>query len=326
MHEGHDRPALKVAVLDDYLRSAGDLADWRSLGADVTFFSEPIRDRAALVEALAPFDVVCAMRERTALPAAILERLPRLRLIATTGMQNAAIDLAKANELGIVVSGTISSPHATVELTWALILGLARRVAAHDGGMRAGAWQRWLGMELAGRRLGVIGLGRNGAGVARIGQSFGMEVVAWSQNLTPDRATEVGVLRVTREVLVATSDVITIHVRLSERTRGLIGRQELAAMKPSALLVNTSRGPVVDEEALLAAVEARQIGGAALDVYEQEPLPVDHPLRHAERVLLSPHVGYVTDTNMRTFYQQTVENIAAFRAGRPLRVIRGPEG
>jgi phosphoglycerate dehydrogenase-like enzyme len=326
MHEGDDRPALTVAVLDDYLRSAGDLADWRSLGADVTFFSEPIRDRAALVQALAPFDVICAMRERTALPAAILERLPRLRLIATTGMQNAAIDLAKANELGIVVSGTTSSPHATVELTWALILGLARRIAAHDGGMRAGAWQRFLGMELAGRRLGVIGLGRNGAGVARIGQSFGMEVVAWSQNLTPDRATEVGVQRVTREVLVATSDVITIHVRLSERTRGLIGRPELAAMKPSALLVNTSRGPVVDEEALLAALEARQIGGAALDVYEQEPLPVDHPLRHAERVLLSPHVGYVTDTNMRTFYQQTVENIAAFRGGRPLRVIRGPEG
>lgn len=321
MNEGDDPPALKVAVLDDYLRGARDLADWSSLGADVTFFSDPIGEDAAIVETLAPFDVVCAMRERTALPAEVLDRLPRLRLIATTGMQNAAIDIARARELGILVCGTASSPDATVELTWALILGLARRVASHDSGMRAGAWQRFLGMELAGRRLGVIGLGRNGAGVARIGQSFGMEVVAWSQNLTSDRATEVGAQRLTRDVLVATSDVITIHVRLSERTRGLIGRQELAAMKPSALLVNTSRGPVVDEEALLAAVEAGQIGGAALDVYEREPLPVDHPLRRAERVLLSPHVGYVTDTNMRTFYQQTVENIAAFQAGIPIRVI-----
>jgi phosphoglycerate dehydrogenase-like enzyme len=322
MREQDADTALRIAVLDDYLGVAADLADWNTLrNADVTFFSQPLGESRALVTALAPFTVVCAMRERTPLPAQVLSQLPALRLIVTTGMQNASIDIGAARERGIVVCGTSSSSSATVEMTWALILGSARHVAANDRGMRAGAWQRNLGLELAGRRLGVIGLGRNGAGVAAIGQALGMEVVAWSQNLTAERAADVGVRRVTRDELLATSDVVTIHLRLSERTLGLIGSSELAAMKPSALLVNTSRGPIVDEEALLRAVEMGEIAGAALDVYDDEPLPVDHPLRRSQKVLLSPHVGYVTDANMRTFYEQTVEDIAAFQSGAAIRVL-----
>jgi phosphoglycerate dehydrogenase-like enzyme len=322
MSERDADAALRIAVLDDYLGVAADLADWHALpNADVTFFREPLGESGALVNTLAPFTVVCAMRERTPLPAEVLGLLPALRLIVTTGMQNASIDIAAARERGIVVCGTSSSSSATVEMTWALILGIARHVAANDRGMRAGAWQRNLGMELAGRRLGIIGLGTNGSRVGTIGLALGMEVVAWSQNLTTQRAAAVGVGRVTRDELLATSDVVTIHLRLSERTSGLIGSSEFAAMKASALLINTSRGPIVDEKALLQAVGTGQIAGAALDVYDDEPLAVDHPLRRLEKVLLSPHMGYVTDANMRTFYEQTVEDIAAFQSGVPIRVL-----
>jgi phosphoglycerate dehydrogenase-like enzyme len=312
---------LRVAVLDDYLDVALDLAPWSSLDADVTVFREPIPDPELLIETLEPFDVVCAMRERTPLPATVLERLPNLRLLATSGMQNAAIDLDAAHAAGIVVSGTGSSAAATAELTWALILGAARHLPAHDRSMREGGWQRHLGLALAGRRLGVIGLGRNGSAVATIGRAFGMDVVAWSQHLTTERTAEVGVGHVPFHELVATSDVITIHLRLSERTRGLIGAAELGRMRPTGILVNTSRGPIVDEVALIEALRSGDIGGAALDVYDDEPLPVDHPLRSLERVVLSPHTGYVTDENMRRFYEGMVEDIAAFQAGAPIRLL-----
>jgi phosphoglycerate dehydrogenase-like enzyme len=312
---------LRVAVLDDYLDLAMDLAPWSSLHADVTAFREPIRDPELLIQTLQPFDIVCAMRERTPLPATVLDRLPNLRLLVTSGMRNAAIDIDAARAAGIVVSGTGSSAAATAELTWALILGAARHVPAHDRSMRDGGWQRHLGIALAGRRLGVIGLGKNGSAVATIGRAFGMDVVAWSQHLTAERAAEVGVGRVAFDELIATSDVITIHLRLSDRTHGLIGAFELGRMRPTAILVNTSRGPIVDEVALIGALRSGSIGGAALDVYDDEPLPVDHPLRSLERVVLSPHTGYVTDENMRRFYVQTVEDIAAFLAGAPIRVL-----
>jgi phosphoglycerate dehydrogenase-like enzyme len=312
----------RVAILDDYLGMALELAPWSSLDrAELTVFREPIGDPERLVVALQPFDVVCAMRERTPLPATVIERLPNLRLLVTTGMQNAAIDLEAARTAGVVVSGTGTTAAATAEMTWALILAAARHVPAHDRSMREGGWQRHLGVALAGRRLGVIGLGRNGAAVAGIGRALGMEVVAWSQNLTAERAREVGVGLVTFEELLATSDVVTIHLRLSERTHGLIGAGELGRMRPSAILVNTSRGPIVDEAALIEALRVGRIGGAALDVYDEEPLPADHPLRSVDRLVLSPHTGYVTDENMRRFYEETVEDIAAFLAGAPIRVL-----
>jgi phosphoglycerate dehydrogenase-like enzyme len=261
------------------------------------------------------------MRERTPLPATVLERLPNLRLLVTTGMQNAAIDVVAAHAAGIVVSGTGSVAAATAELTWALILAAARHIPVHDRSVRAGGWQRELGVALAGRRLGVIGLGKNGAAVARIGLAFGMDVVAWSQNLTAERAAEVGVGHVAFEELLSSSDVVTIHLRLSERTQRLIGAAELARMRPTAILVNTSRGPIIDEAALVRALEDGRIGGAALDVYDEEPLPANHPLRSAPRTVLSPHTGYSTDENLRRFYEETVEDIAAYQAGSPIRTL-----
>ena len=315
---------LRIAVLDDYLDVARAFGPWEQLrDADVTVFRAPLGTPDDLVAALEPFDVVCAMRERTELSGDVLRRLPRLRLLVTTGMQNSAIDLDAARQRGIVVAGTGGVPEATVELTWALILGAVRRVAAHDRAMREGGWQRWVGGDLAGRRLGVIGLGKNGARVAAIGRAFGMDVVAWSANLTAERAAAAGATLVTQDELLATSDVVTIHLRLGDRSRGLIGAAELARMRPSAILVNTSRGPIVDEEALIAALLSGTIGGAALDVYDREPLPPDHPLRRVppERLLLSPHTGYVSEANLRRFYTETVEDIAAWQAGAPIRVL-----
>jgi phosphoglycerate dehydrogenase-like enzyme len=253
-----------------------------------------------------------AMRERTPFPRERLERLPNLKLLVTTGMGNAAIDMEAARELGITVAGTGGTPTHTAELTWALILALARHIPAEDRAVREGGWQHTVGLELAGRTLGVIGLGRLGSQVARIGEAFGMEVIAWSQNMdTP----------LTKKELLQRSDIVTIHVRLSERTRGLIGAAELALMKPTAYLVNTSRGPIVDEAALLDALQQGRIAGAGLDVYDIEPLPPDHPLRSAPNTVLTPHVGYVTDASYRVFYSDAVEDIAAWLRGDPVRVI-----
>ncbi|MFW3171342.1 D-2-hydroxyacid dehydrogenase family protein [Geodermatophilus sp. CPCC 206100] len=315
---------LRIAVLDDHQSVAADFCDWSRLPepAEVTYLADPAPDEDALVARLRPFDVLVAMRERTPFPRRVLERLPQLRLLVTTGRRNAAIDLAAAADLGIPVCGTGSHAPGTAELTWALILAVARHVPEEDAGMRAGGWQTTLGTDLAGATLGVVGLGRLGARVARIGRAFDMDVVAWSQHLTDERAAEVGVRRVGRDELFATADVVTVHLVLSDRTRGLVGRAELARMKRTAILVNTSRGPIVDETALLAALREERIAGAGLDVYDREPLPAEHPLRRERRAVLTPHLGYVTRNTYEVFYGEAVEDVAAFLAGSPVRVLR----
>jgi phosphoglycerate dehydrogenase-like enzyme len=315
---------MRVAVLDDYQRVALQLGAWDELGAavEVTAFADHVADDDAVVERLKDFEAVVAMRERTPLHRARLERLPRLRLLVTTGMANASIDLDAARERGVVVCGTGGLPSPTAELTWALILGLTRRVAEEDRAIRAGGWQHTIGPELAGRTLGVVGLGRLGARVARIAQAFEMDVLAWSQNLDPARAASLGVQAVARDELLRRADVVTIHLRLSARTRGLIGAAELARMRPDAYLVNTSRGPIVDEAALVAALEDGTIAGAALDVYDTEPLPADHPLRRARNTLLTPHIGYVTTGSYAVYYREAAEDIAAFLRGEPIRTLQ----
>ena len=313
---------LRVAVLDDYQGVAAD-ADWSGVPGrvEVEGLRRHIEDSDELAAALEPFDVVVAMRERTPLGAALFDRLPNLRLVVTTGPMNAVIDVAAAAERGITVSGTGGYVTPTSELTWALILAVQRHVPAEDAAIRSGGWQHTIGRDLAGRRLGVVGLGRLGSLVAEVGRAFRMDVVAWSQNLTDERAAEAGARRVAKDELFATSDVVTIHLVLSNRTRGLVGERELRAMKPTAILVNTSRGPIVDEPALLLALDEGWIAGAGLDVFDQEPLPADHPLRRAPRTVLSPHVGYVTDGLYELFYREIVEDVAAFAAGTPIRVV-----
>jgi phosphoglycerate dehydrogenase-like enzyme len=304
--------SLRVAVLDDYQNAAMEMADWSAVAqrADITVFNDHVSDPDALVARLAPFDVVFVMRERTPLPRSIIERLPRLRMIASTGPFNASIDMAAAEEHGIHVGTTGGSVASTVELTWALILAASRHVGSESAAVREGRWQTSVGRELAGRVLGVLGVGRIGARVARIGVAFGMEVIAWSHNLTEESAADAGAKWVAREELFGRSDVLTIHLRLSQRTTGLVGAAELATMKPTALLVNTSRGPIVDEPALIEALRSRAIGGAALDVFDTEPLPAGHPLRTLDNVLATPHIGYVADHNYRVFYRDAVAAIS----------------
>jgi phosphoglycerate dehydrogenase-like enzyme len=313
----------RIAVLDDYQSVAATYADWSRLPepAEVVEFHDSVADADALVARLAPFDVVVAMRERTPFPRTVLERLPNLKLLVTTGARNASIDVPAAADHGITVCGTGAHPSGPVELTWALILAVARHLPEEDAAVRAGGWQLTVGTDLAGARLGVVGLGRLGEQVARIGSAFGMDVVAWSQNLTDERAAEVGVRRVEKDELLATSDVVTIHLVLSDRTRGLIGRNELAAMKRTAILVNTSRGPIVDEAALLEALKDGGIAGAGLDVFDREPLPADHPLRSAPRTVLTPHIGYVTEKTYEVFYRDAVEDVAAWMSGAPIRTL-----
>lgn len=313
----------RIAVLDDFQGVALQMADWSSLSGapEITVFRENLAAGDELIERLRPFDIIVAMRERTPFPAALIRALPKLRLLVTTGMWNRAIDMEAASDRGIVVCGTESSKYAPLELTWALILGLARRLPLEDAAMRSGAWQTGLGYELHGRTLGVMGLGRLGREVAAIGHAFGMELIAWSQNLTVDRCAEVSARLVTKEDLFRLSDVLTIQVVLSERTRGLVGKHELSLMKPTAMLVNTSRGAIIDEAALLAALHSGQIAGAGLDVYDHEPVSLDHPLRHAPRTLLTPHIGIATVENYRTYYTHAVEDIRAFQAGRPMRIL-----
>jgi phosphoglycerate dehydrogenase-like enzyme len=314
---------VRVAVLDDYQDVAAGFADWSVLPpeVEVTFFHDALPDADALTDRLADFTIVVAMRERTAFPRWQLERLPSLRLLVTTGMRNAAIDMAAARERGILVCGTAALGHPAAELTWALILGLCRHVAQEHQAIREGRWQTTVGDGLAGKTLGVVGLGRLGSQVARVGTAFGMDVVAWSQHLTDARCAEVGVRRAGKDELLSTADVVTIHLVLSERTRGLIGAPELGRMKPSGYLVNTSRAPIIDGNALLDALRSRAIAGAALDVYDREPLPADDPLRSLDNVLLTPHIGYVTRENYRAFYGQAVEDIAAFLRREPIRAL-----
>ncbi|MEY9933050.1 phosphoglycerate dehydrogenase-like enzyme [Catenulispora sp. GP43] len=313
--------STKIAILDDYQNVALTLADWPSLHAETTVFTTPFADSDAAVRALAGFDVIVAMRERTRFRADVLERLGDLRLLVSTGPRNAAIDLDAARRLGVTVCGTGYSPAPTIELTWALILAAVRNLPQEAASMRVGGWQVGLGSGLRGKTLGLLGLGNIGSAVARVGQAFGMETIAWSQNLTAEKAAGHGVRAVTKEELFAGSDVLSVHLVLSGRSSGLVGAAELAAMKDSAILVNTSRGPIVDEAALIEALRGNRIGGAAIDVYDTEPLPADHPLRTLPNALLTPHIGYVSRELYQTFYQDAVADIAAFQAGSPVRLM-----
>jgi phosphoglycerate dehydrogenase-like enzyme len=313
----------RLAILDDYQNVALEMADWEKLRPDIELqvFHSAFASEDEAVERLREFEIIVAMRERTAFRRTLLERLPKLELLVTTGMRNASIDVKAANERGIVVAGTNAQPHPTAELTWGLILALARSIPREDTGMHSGKWQTTLGIGLHGKVLGILGLGKLGSQAATIGNAFQMHVIAWSENLTEDRANSLGAQRVSKEELFRQSDFLTIHTIWSKRTRGLVGAVELAAMKPTAYLINTSRGPIVDERALLDALENRKIAGAALDVYDQEPLPADHPLRRLDNVVLTPHLGYVTQENYRVFYGEAVEGVRAFLGGNPLRVI-----
>jgi len=318
---------VRVAILDDYQHVALQMTDWSVLPADVEVrvFSDHLTNQGALAERLKDFEVVMAMRERTPFPRSLLERLPTLRLLTTTGMRNAAIDLQAATDCGVVVCGTGGVLSPTAELTWGLILALLRHIPREDQATRTGQWQVSMGIGLHGKVLGVIGLGNLGSQVATVGKAFQMSVLAWSQNLTAERAAQVGATLVSKDELLSESDIVTIHLVLSQRTSGLLGARELALMKPTSYLVNTSRGPIVNEHALVAALQKKTIAGAALDVFDEEPLPLDHPLRRLENTVITPHVGYVTIETYRIFFDQTVENIRAFLNGAPVRVINRPQ-
>ena len=315
---------MKVAVLDDYQSIASSMADWSSLpeGIEVTFFSDHLADEDALAARLADFDIVMGMRERTAFPRSLLERLPALRCLITTGARNASFDTEAATDLGITVCGTPGEGEGPTELTWGLIIGLMRRIAEEDKATRdQGKWGIHVGHGLRGKTLALLGLGHIGSLVARVGNAFDMNVIAWSQNLTAERAAECNATLVDKDTLFAEGDVVSVHVRLSDRTRGLVGAYEIGLMKPSAILVNISRGPIVDEAALVDALERNAIGGAALDTFDVEPLPVDHPFLTLNNTLITPHVGYVTQEGYRAFYSGVVENIRAFASGESIRVI-----
>lgn len=323
IEKGH---AVKIAVLDDTLNVARGMADWDGMHqAETVFFNDPLpADLAVRAQVLHDFDVIVAMRERTPFPAELVERLPRLRLLVTTGMRNQAIDMQACRRQDIVVCGAPGDPAragATAELSWALILALFKRIPKEAAAMRAGGWQSAMPEGLAGKRLGVVGLGKLGRQVARIGQAFEMDVVAWSPNLTEARAREAGVQAVGKQALFASSDVVSLHLVLSPATEGVVDAESLAAMKPSAYLINTARAGLVDHEALLRALQARSIAGAGLDVYPEEPLPPDDPLRSLDNVVMTPHLGYVNADNFQSFYAHAVEAICGWMSGAPVRVL-----
>ena len=318
---------MKLAILDDYQHLALDSADWSRLkGVEVVALHEPLSSVEEAAGKLKPFDILCLMRERTALPRALIERLPNLKFVSLTGARSPSLDARACGERDIPVSHTRSAGGgtSTVELTWGLILAATRGLAKGERNMRSGKWHEGLGagFSVSGKRLGLLGLGNIGARVAAIGKAFGMECVAWSQNLTAEKAAAAGAGPVSKNELLEASDVVTIHLVLSDRTRGLVDAPDLARMKPGAVLVNTSRGPIVKEQALIAALKAGRPGHAALDVYDREPLPADHPLRTMGNVTLSPHLGYVHHDNYRIFYADTVENVAAWLAGKPVRLLK----
>ena len=307
---------IRIAILDDYQNVALEMADWSPLAGrtEITVFNDHLSNADEVVERLLPFDVICVMRERTSLPRSVIERLPRLKLIASTGPRNAAVDVQAAVERGIVIAHTGYEPRSTIEMTWALILASVRQIALENAHLRAGGWQLTMGDTLHGKTLGVLGLGDIGSEVARIGLAFGMEVIAWSQNLTKEKAQSCGARLVSKENFFQTADILTIHLVLSPRTKGLVGAAELQSMKPSARLINTSRGPIVNEPALIEVLRERRIAGAALDVFDIEPLPADHPFRSLDNVLATPHIGYVARELYRTFYGDTVKNITRWLA------------
>jgi len=314
---------MRIALMDDYQGVAAGIVGWEQQlpGAEIVTFGDHVHDPAELVRRLEPFDVVVAMRERTAFDRNVLGRLPNLRLLVTTGMRNSVIDIGAAHDLGITVCGTRSSGNGPVELTWGLILCLARNICAEQAALRAGGWQQTVGFDIAGKQLGIVGLGRLGSQVAAVGSAFGMEVVAWSPNLDLERARAAGARWVSEADLYSSSDVVTLHMVLSARTRGMVGAAQLAQMKPTAYLVNTARSGLVDEGALLDVLESRRIAGAAMDVFEKEPVPPDHPLLRLENTVVTPHLGYVTMSAYRTFYSDALADIVSFSAGQPVRVL-----
>jgi phosphoglycerate dehydrogenase-like enzyme len=316
---------VQVAVLDDYQGVALQSADWSPLTgkANITVFRDHLSDSAALVERLKPFDVLCVMRERTPLTRVILQQLPNLKLIASTAFRNASIDLAAAKERGITVCNTGYTSHGAIELTWALILAILRNIPAEFASLQRGQWQISVGGDLEGKTIGLLGLGNIGARIAKIAHAFGMNILAWSQNLRRESAEEHGALLVSKEELFRSSDIVSVHLVLSRRTKGIVGATEVGLMKPTAYLINTSRGPLVDENALINALQNRAIAGAALDVYDIEPLPESHPFRSLDRLLVTPHIGFVTNETYKIFYRDTVENIAAWLSGTPMRVSAG---
>jgi len=305
---------VKIAILDDYQNAALKMADWAALSgrAEITVFNDHVSDPSALVERLLPFEVVCVMRERTPLPREVLQHLPRLKLIASTGSRNASTDMGAAKELGIAVTATGYRSSPTIELTWALILASLRGIVHENNSIRNGGWQKSVGQDLSGKILGVVGLGNIGGQVARIGLAFGMEIIAWSQNMTPEIAEAAGARLVSKDELFRQADIVTIHLILSGRTKGLVGAAELRLMKRTSRLINTSRGPIVDEASLIKALRSHAIAGAAIDVFDQEPLPSEHPFRSMDNMLATPHIGYVTEGLYRTFYGDTVANITAW--------------
>ena len=305
---------MKVAILDDCQNVALKMADWSAISgrAEVTVFNHLVVDQSALVERLLPFDVVCVMRERTPLPREVLQHLPRLKLIASTGSRNASIDMGAAKELGITVTATGYRSSPTIELTWALILASLRGIVHENNSIRNGGWQKSVGQDLSGKILGVVGLGNIGGQVARIGLAFGMEIIAWSRNMTPEIAESAGARLVSKDELFSQADIVTIHLILSGRTKGLVGAAELALMKPASRLINTSRGPIVDEPSLTKALRSHAIAGAAIDVFEEEPLPAQHPFRSLDNMLATPHIGYVSESLYRTFYGDSLANITAW--------------
>jgi phosphoglycerate dehydrogenase-like enzyme len=305
---------MKIAILDDYQNVALKIADWSALSgrAEITVFNDHVAGPSALAERLLPFDVVCVMRERTPLPREVLQHLPRLKLIASTGSRNASIDMGAAKELGITVTATGYSASPTIELTWALILASLRGIVQENNSIRNGGWQKSVGQDLSGKILGVVGLGNIGGQIARIALAFGMKIIAWSQNMTPEIAEAAGARLVSKDELFRQADIVTIHLILSGRTKGLVGAAELGLMKPTSRLINTSRGPIVDEPSLVKTLRAHAIAGAAIDVFDQEPLPAEHPFRSMDNVLATPHIGYVSESLYRTFYEDSLANITAW--------------
>lgn len=315
---------LRAAILDDYQGVALKFADWLPLAGkvEITVFEKPFRDQADTIAQLQGFEIVAGMRERTPFPRAVIEALPDLKLLITTGARNNSFDLAAAAERGITVCGTGTFGNPTVGIAFGLILELTRRIGFENARMKAGEpWQVTIGRDLEGLTLGVVGLGKLGGRVAAVGKAFGMKVIAWSPNLTPDKASAGGADYASREDLFAQSDIVTIHLVLGDRSRGLITADDIGRMKKTAYLINTARAPIVDQAALLKALDEKRIAGAGLDVFEVEPLPVDHPYRKLDNVVLTPHLGYVSEQTYRKFYSDIVENISAFLDGKPMRII-----
>ena len=315
---------IRVAILDDYQGVALRLADWKSLHPDaqIEAFPEHIADLETLAKRLHTFECLVLMRERTPLKRPLVEKLPNLKLVITTGMHNASVDAAALAERGIVFCGTDGLGHSTAELTWGLILALLRNIPREDRAIRQGRWQTTIGYGAKGKTLGIIGLGRLGTLVAGYGKAFGMDVIGWSRSLTDARAAELGIKRVEKNEIFERADIVTIHVPLNDSSRGLVGAAELARMKPTSYIVNTSRGPIVEEAALLATLKGRRIAGAAIDVYDREPVPKDHPFLELDNVVLTPHLGYVIEEALRINYGSAVENIRAFLDGKPIRLIK----